>query len=296
MPLSSAKLIETPEGHFYETPIGVLPSVTTILKATQSEKERTGLDWWGRLVTSIARYMVCGSRPSDDLIHEPGDDERGKVIWADRFVDAVARYREDGVRPDEGSSLRAQFDRIESLVEHGVQPDRIPDEVRDGGGFRGRMLHDAMEAWLIDSAAPAANDPVRPWWDSLQTIRTDLAPFLPAYAIEVPVWHPELRYAGTIDLGAFIRGFHAVIDWKTKDKPTRREYIRDYELQLAAYVVASQRCLRLPGGVILDSALCAVAVPERQAQEFPMEPADIVDAFEEFEERCERFHAEQGAA
>lgn len=202
----------------YTTPIGPLPSVTTILDATKRPEDRAGLDAWRQRV---------------------GHEEA--------------------------------------------------ERIRQESAARGSLLHAAMEAWTAGRAQPHEADPIRPWWDSLATIRLDMAPFLPAHACEAAVYHPELRYAGTLDLAALFRGHHVIVDWKTADRPKRREWCRDYELQVAAYVVAAQRSLRLDRGVVLDSGLVAIALPDRPAQEICMDSLCVADAFEEFEERCAAF-------
>jgi hypothetical protein len=171
--------------------------------------------------------------------------------------------------------------------------DAEADRIRDAAIFRGNLLDEAMGEWLADLRVPSESDPVRPWWDSLAGIREDLAPFLPAYAIQHVVYHPGLRYAGTLDAACLFRSHHCVIDWKSADKPKPREYARDYELQVAAYAVAAQRCLTLPAGVEIDGGLVAIAIPGRTAQEICMGPSEILDAFAEFTERCERFWAAQ---
>lgn len=200
----------------------------------------------------------------------------------------------DGVFPSVTTILRATRDDAGLDAWRDRVGEEEADRVRDEGIARGNFIHLAKEAWA-KGEAPQVTGAWLPWWDSLEGIRTDLAPFLPAYAIEATVWHPGLRYAGTLDLAALFRGHHCVIDWKTSSKPKRREYCRDYELQVAAYVVAAQRCIELPAGVVIDSGLVAIAHPQGQAQEICMGPIDVMEAFEEFEERVALFYEMEAA-
>jgi|GEM_PF-1915570 genome maintenance exonuclease 1 len=58
------------------------------------------------------------------------------------------------------------------------------------------------------------------------------------YAIEQPVVHADLHYQGRFDMLAYWNNKLTIIDFKTKTKPVKEEYLEDDFTQLAAYAGA----------------------------------------------------------
>ena len=52
------------------------------------------------------------------------------------------------------------------------------------------------------------------------------------------MYHPELKYAGTLDLIAHWQGRVTLFDWKTSYRLKRLDWLGDAPLQLAAYKAA----------------------------------------------------------
>lgn len=192
---------------FYRTPVGVCPSVTTVLAATKPEEDVAGLAAWRA---------------------EVGDEEA----------------------------------------------DRIETEARE----RGTALHARIEEWATDpfrEPEPAA-DPLDPWWSSV--VRA-LALVEEPLLVEAPVWHAEAGFAGTIDLLARIRGGRlCLFDWKTARRGKRRDWIRDYEIQVAAYAGAIRRLY----GVDLSTACVVVAYADGPADLFWLDLDDLRSGWADF--------------
>jgi hypothetical protein len=116
---------------------------------------------------------------------------------------------------------------------YGSQPSYYAAQaVTDRSAIEGTRIHEAAQAILL------GEDPEVPG---------DIAPAIAAFRgfiarepittepehIERRIWHPEARYAGTIDILGTMKGRLGVIDIKTS-----QAIYRDYNLQTAAYMAA----------------------------------------------------------
>lgn len=123
----------------------------------------------------------------------------------------------------------------------------------------GEAFHAEVEALLCDPFADLAAPP--PGSAFLESARPFLGLIEEALAVELRVWH-RAGFAGTLDLLAQIRRRGLVlIDWKSTLYPKRREWVRDYELQAAAYVGAARGLFKLD----IREALLVLACPGRRA-------------------------------
>lgn len=106
----------------------------------------------------------------------------------------------------------------------------IDPAVLNNAAERGNAVHEAIERSIIEGKPP-------------YTEREDAGPYLEAYdkfiklktmvpiASEIKTWHPDLDYAGTIDILALVYGKPAIVDIKTTVKLNRPAC----ELQLSGY-------------------------------------------------------------
>ena len=78
-----------------------------------------------------------------------------------------------------------------------------------------------------------------------------------------------------------------IIDFKQSNKPKRKEWIRDYELQMAAYAMAHDYVY----GTTINAAVNMVCTPDLYYQEFRIEGSDLKAAKHEFLERLDKFYA-----
>ena len=140
---------------------------------------------------------------------------------------------------------------------------------------RGTSLHAQVEAFLLRGEEGAG-----PWWGSI-------APFLrrvKAALVEGLVWHPA-GFAGAVDCVGVVGGELAILDWKTARRPKRQEWIRDYELQVAAYCAAVNRVY----GTRIGRGYVVVALHDRPAQVFELDAVRIFGAWHDFRRRLAAF-------
>lgn len=104
--------------------------------------------------------------------------------------------------------------------------------ITDRSAEEGTRIHEAAQAILMGHEPVIAHD-IAPaiaafrGFIARQPIETEAA------NIERRIWHPEDRFAGTIDILGKIKGKLGVIDIKTS-----QDIYRDYNLQTAAYMEA----------------------------------------------------------
>lgn len=119
------------------------------------------------------------------------------------------------------------------------------------------------EPWLTCSTEDYKNDDLaRPYWKGMKPVLDEITDV--KYQ-EVQVYHPQYRYAGTLDCYGTFRGIpNTLIDFKTASKPKRFDWIQDYCIQTVAYA----------GGVNhvhkhgTNQSVIIIALPNKQAQEF----------------------------
>jgi len=165
---SIARTTEDGKRHYLTPDGGKLPSVTTILKATQPEADRKGLQQW-----------------------------RNRV-----------------------GAENAQ---------------RITTEAAGVG----TLMHGYLEEWIkTDTYVPKDNLVHRVASRMADTVIANIKDNLDeAWGTEVGLYYPEL-YAGTTDLAGVWKRQDSIMDFKQTNKPKKREWIEDYELQIVAYGLA----------------------------------------------------------
>ena len=100
------------------------------------------------------------------------------------------------------------------------------------------------------------------------------------YMQEAPLWSDKYRLAGRVDCIADIKGKLSVVDFKTSMKIKKREWVKDYFLQTAAY----SHMIKEMYGDTVDQTVIFIAVEDRDPQIFVGDPhTDIQDTF--FQER-----------
>jgi len=86
---------------------------------------------------------------------------------------------------------------------------------------------------------------------------------------------------------ARLDGKITIIDFKQSNKPKQKEWMRDYELQLAAYAMAHD-CVY---GTEIDVAVNMVCTPDLYYQEFKIEGEALRQAKYDFLRRLDKFYA-----
>ena len=104
--------------------------------------------------------------------------------------------------------------------------------ITEKSAAEGTLVHEAVEAILLGQKPeidPLIAPAIKAFEQFLQSKNIQTAPEY----VERQIFHPEHRYAGTIDVMALIDGKFGVLDIKTS-----QAIYRDYNLQTAAYMSA----------------------------------------------------------
>ena len=107
------------------------------------------------------------------------------------------------------------------------------------------------------------------------------------WGCEVPLFYPTF-YGGTTDCTGLWRGRPAIIDFKQTNKPKKNEWIEDYYIQLAAYIMAHDALFgsKIEAGVIL------MAARGMTLQMFTIDGQRLDDYKYKWLKRCEEYYNE----
>lgn len=167
---------ETELGRFYQTPIGSLPSVNTIIRHTRPKKQQDKLQQW----RDLHGHEQKTSRQRGTFLHQQ-----------------IENYFHTGKLPEQ----------IET--DNNISNNDSPTEYWSGI-CKTLIGHPSTTYKLPDNEL----------------------------AIEYATYHPELKYAGTLDWLGEWNGRLTLIDFKTSSRPKLLKYLKEYRLQLAAYKLA----------------------------------------------------------
>ena len=208
---TTCKQVNVGRTRFYRTPQGLCPSVTTILKVLGLSREA--------------------------LIAWSATEERKATIEA-----AFKVYAHDSMVSAGHPSLVLARTATEwaASVEKEIGPAKQHLKLMTKAAEIGTQVHDmirwtlALELGLPVSDKPVLSDPAlwafmawEDWWkgSGLKPVR-----------VEQPIYHPDHRYAGTIDLIAEAAdGALELWDWKTA-----KAIYDEHHLQAAAYLYAAR--------------------------------------------------------
>ncbi|MGL6342719.1 MAG: PD-(D/E)XK nuclease family protein [Waterburya sp.] len=153
---------------------------------------------------------------------------------------------------------------------------------------RGDVVHQAIELYLSKGVSlysiSGSNDPK--YLPLLRTIEPVLGDISNTRYIEQHTYHP-LGYGGSPDLVADYNGKLTIIDWKTSSKPKKRSYIKDYLLQVCAYISSVNYVFDLN----IENGLIAIAVEGLEvAQLFEITSKQYQTGWQQFQERLDQFY------
>ena len=109
------------------------------------------------------------------------------------------------------------------------------EEIKQKSAVEGTLIHETLEKILIGEE-PAIPASISPALEEVQRFLNERSITVDKNFVEKRIFHPEHRYAGTIDALAFIDGELGILDIKTS-----QSIYRDYNLQTAAYMAALTR-------------------------------------------------------
>ena len=147
---------------------------------------------------------------------------------------------------------------------------------------RGTRLHEAIAQYLTGEF-PKLDEEIAPYWEQAKPIVKALTN--PRHC-EQRVYHPEYRYAGTLDLVADWQGRPTVIDWKTSYRMKKLSWLKDHQLQCAAYSKAYQWMYQSS----IEQTLIVILSPEK-AQLFVFEADEISQHWQMWQNRLNQFYS-----
>lgn len=156
--------------------------------------------------------------------------------------------------------------------------------VRDSAASRGTKIHELIAAWLTGNPLDCPDELMEFW----NPVRKIIAALSSPMAIESGIYHPTLRYAGTLDLVALWQGRVTIFDWKTSTRVKRLDWMGDAALQVTAYKAAFE-CLY---EIQVEQAVVVVISPNR-TQLFEIEVQQYWDAWLK---RLEAYHSSSDAS
>ena len=112
---------------------------------------------------------------------------------------------------------------------------------------RGSKIHSLTEAYLkneeVDFDAVKASLLDKEMFNKFKTI---LDPIDNIHCQELALYSDFLRMAGRVDCIAEYNGVRAVIDFKTSNRPKKKEYISSYFMQATAYAIMYEERTGIP--------------------------------------------------
>jgi genome maintenance exonuclease 1 len=150
---------------------------------------------------------------------------------------------------------------------------------------RGERLHAVLERYVLNEEVD-----YRSLMGSTAELFQQIKPILDEhigtiYAIERPLYSKTLGIAGRVDIIADWKGKPAVIDFKSSDRPKKKEWIDGYFMQesLYSYMTFEMRNLFVPQLVTLVASpeLHSAQVFEERAADWLPKAINIVEKFYE---------------
>lgn len=117
----------------------------------------------------------------------------------------------------------------------GMESFEAGEKVKEKSANEGTLIHESIEALLLGKEIDVSES-IKPSVDAfMDFVSKKFIKVVPEF-VERRLFHPDHRYAGTLDAIAEIDGKVGVLDIKTS-----QEIYRDYNLQTSAYVAAMER-------------------------------------------------------
>lgn len=161
------------------------------------------------------------------------------------------------------------------------------DEILKLACARGDATHANIETFLETGKEPKLNLLTSPYWKSIRPFLDQVdKPLL----IEGAVWSPD-RYAGTLDCIATLTEYGdepVLLDWKTADKPKKKDRLYDYSLQAAAYVKAANYVYGNLG-LKIRNAKIVLAIADDFCQVETLDEEALEQLYVHFKSRIKRF-------
>lgn len=156
------------------------------------------------------------------------------------------------------------------------------ETLRQQATERGKAIHRLIEARFKGEEIECPPE-LTEFWEEARKI---LGAIGEVSAIEKPVYHPQLQYAGTLDLLAHWQGLLTLFDFKTSYREKRAQWLTDAQLQIAAYRGAYESLfgLSIPQGLI-------VVITPNTVQLFTLLKEELEDYWQQWLSRREKYQS-----
>ena len=166
---------------------------------------------------------------------------------------------------------------------------------------RGTLMHEAVANYFQDRTLtnPELHPTVQPYWKSIKpwllkagqpaTVTFSSSSSSPIPTVELPVYHSELQYAGTLDwIGYWEDDILSLVDFKSSGRMKKKSWMGRARLQCAAYKLAFESLFDLR----IENVVIPVANPFKIAQVFELTPEEIQEDTEQWLSRLNQFQAQ----
>ena len=147
--------------------------------------------------------------------------------------------------------------------------ERRAQEYVNKAGFRGTKVHKIIELYLKNQSNYFENHDQKhiDMFNQLRPVLDQAVNNIKCQ--EEKLYSKELRVAGTVDCIAKFEGNLSVIDFKTKNKPVKREYVNWHFVQCAAYASMWEEWTNIPIEKLIilittESGNCQVFVEDQE--------------------------------
>ena len=106
----------------------------------------------------------------------------------------------------------------------------------------GTRVHLLCEDYLSNKELRSKEFDLEMW----ESIKPELDSINNIHGLETKLFSDHLEVAGTVDCVGEYNGKLSIIDFKTSNKPKKKEWINDYFMQTAAYAVAFEERTKIP--------------------------------------------------
>lgn len=165
---------------------------------------------------------------------EFAETEKSRAYW---FTPEGAKRRQR--MPSVTGILRSSWPKpalLEWYAKHGAHTETLLEEASQ----RGKAVHKFVEVYMTTGEVMDVTDfppAYRPYLSGIARFIWDYDP--QPLAVERLIVHPEMRYAGRLDLVAGVRDVVTLLDFKSN--PRGRVYTEAH-VQATAYAIANERC------------------------------------------------------
>jgi hypothetical protein len=171
--------------------------------------------------------------------------------------------------------------------------------IRDAACARGTVIHQLAECQIRNGKIPEVPEELRNYWLAIVEELPDRdSTFMANHsvyggdqlAIELPVYHSELRYGGTLDWAGYWRGDNTLwlLDFKTSEKAKTQQHVLQHSIQLAAYAMALENIM----DITIDRAGVLIGRPFGSGQKFLFDENQMRLARTLWKNRLEQYHAQ----